>query len=57
MVSSVSTVHETTGCQLRDRKVEKKNAGNCHLGKMAEACNKLETKEVSASWENDNVVT
>lgn len=40
-----------------EEKSRKKNIGNCCLGKMAEACNKLETKEVSASWENDNVVT
>lgn len=41
--------------ETQKRKVEKKK--HRKLGKMAEACNKLETKEVSVSWENDNVVT
>lgn len=57
MVSFVYTVYEINGCQLRDRKVEKKNTGNCRLGKMVEACNTLETAEVSASKNNNNVVT
>lgn len=43
--------------ERKEREVKKKPTGNCSVGKLAEACNKIQIEEVSASRENNTVAT